>query len=308
MGRMPRTLWGAIAEFFITLGALLYGGLIFLVNCFIELGKWIAGVFGALVGAIAEAAMAIIEAVIKAAVLVLIYLLFAVSILALTIALLLILPFAFLMSLFFACTVEYVINRISMVKDGETIMAIGYDIMEEYVEFLDLHVHYIKFYFDSADTTFKFNVSLFSFYVGFVRSSTSPNSAAQDYVPLQKSYTNTLSNTPNTSDLLSSVAISADLTSIVEGQFVEFTPTITGGNPPFQWTWDFGDGTPVVHTQGAVTHQYTTATGSPFTATLTIEDADGTTASDTEVIAVSSDSDPIVHFTTNATTSIDKGQ
>jgi len=85
MGRMPRTLWGAIAEFFITLGVLLYGGLVFLVNFLIELGKWIAGVFGALVGAIAEAAMAIIEAVLKAAILIAAYILFAIDFLETTI-------------------------------------------------------------------------------------------------------------------------------------------------------------------------------------------------------------------------------
>jgi hypothetical protein len=84
MGRMPRTLWGAVAEFFITLGALLYGGLVFLVNCFIELGKWIAGLFGALVGAIAEAAMAIIEALIKVAILIAAYVLFVLDLLETT--------------------------------------------------------------------------------------------------------------------------------------------------------------------------------------------------------------------------------
>jgi len=65
---------------------------------------------------------------------------------------------------------------------------------------------------------------------------------------------------------------------------VKFTLIVSGGNAPLCWTWDFGDGTPVDHTQGEVVHQYMTA--GDFTASLTVVDLNNDITSDTESITV----------------------
>jgi len=64
---------------------------------------------------------------------------------------------------------------------------------------------------------------------------------------------------------------------------------VSGGNAPFTYQWDFGDGSPASQLQNPV-HLYTTS-GS-FTATVVVTDADGDTSSDTVVISVGSDDTP----------------
>nr|MDO8117871.1 PKD domain-containing protein [Candidatus Sigynarchaeota archaeon] len=66
-------------------------------------------------------------------------------------------------------------------------------------------------------------------------------------------------------------------TSIHEGDTVSFTSTVSTGNPPFSFQWDFGDGSPNDTTQNPG-HQYNTA-GS-YNVTLTVTDNDG----DVEVV------------------------
>jgi PKD repeat protein len=101
-------------------------------------------------------------------------------------------------------------------------------------------------------------------------------------------------------DVVPTVSIAANDSSPVVGQAVLFTPSVSGGNPPLSWSWNFGDGTPVVTTAGSVTHAYATATS--FTARLTITDVDGDVVlSNAVIIAVEVDYIPIVSFTTNVT-------
>ncbi len=58
------------------------------------------------------------------------------------------------------------------------------------------------------------------------------------------------------------------------GTAVEFTATVSGGTPPFSYTWSFGDGSSSAGL--TVTHAYTLA--GAYTVTLTAADACGTTA------------------------------
>jgi surface protein len=105
-------------------------------------------------------------------------------------------------------------------------------------------------------------------------------------------------------DFVPSTSIAANSTSIIGGQSVLFTPTVSGGSAPLSWVWYFGDGSPTVTTQAAVTHIYATHVGSPFTARLTVTDVDGDASSDTEIITVVQDVVPIVSFTTNSSSII----
>lgn len=65
-----------------------------------------------------------------------------------------------------------------------------------------------------------------------------------------------------------------------------FTDTSTGSN--YLWTWDFGDGSPVVYKRKAgdfVTKTFSEA-GS-YTVTLTVKNRDGTTDNETQLITIS---------------------
>lgn len=64
---------------------------------------------------------------------------------------------------------------------------------------------------------------------------------------------------------------------------VPFHASVTGGAPPYNYTWDFGDGSPPGF--GAdPTHTYANPMAGPFNATLSIVDATGSRASDTQRI------------------------
>ena len=82
----------------------------------------------------------------------------------------------------------------------------------------------------------------------------------------------------------------ADITGpsfICYGVNYDFTAADAGTGSTTIYTWDFGDGSPPE--SGTTTdpyvieaiHTYTGSEGTPFTATITITDADGNTASDT---------------------------
>lgn len=95
------------------------------------------------------------------------------------------------------------------------------------------------------------------------------------------------------------VSFIANVTEILTGESVMFTPSVSSGNPPLNWTWDFGDGSPVDITQGTVTHAFSSSAGSPFTVTLTITDKDYDTASHSVNITVADDVEPVADFTAN---------
>ena len=100
-------------------------------------------------------------------------------------------------------------------------------------------------------------------------------------------------------DLVVIANFTANATSIIQWQSVEFTFTGDSGNLPSGYEWHFGDGG--TSTDLNPTHQY--VTNGTFTVTLTVTDTDGD--SDTEIktgyITVELASVPSANFTANVT-------
>jgi len=76
---------------------------------------------------------------------------------------------------------------------------------------------------------------------------------------------------------------------------VSFAATVLGGNEPFTYAWDFGDGN--TSTEQAPNNTYTDS--GTYTVILTVTDADGDTAADTVDIHVGSNSEPAVEIVAN---------
>ena len=84
------------------------------------------------------------------------------------------------------------------------------------------------------------------------------------------------------------VSVTASPTSGQADLDVNFFSTVTGGDAPVTHAWVFGDGSS--STDAAPSHTYTA--GGSYTAQLTVEDADGDTATDSITISVSDDNFP----------------
>ncbi|MFX0101567.1 MAG: PKD domain-containing protein [Candidatus Hodarchaeota archaeon] len=86
------------------------------------------------------------------------------------------------------------------------------------------------------------------------------------------------------------VSIEANDTSIRSGEEILFTPNVPPGDGDLNWSWDFGDGTPVNSTEGTVSHVFTTLDlighTTDFTVNLTVTDVDGDSNSSIVVITV----------------------
>ena len=76
---------------------------------------------------------------------------------------------------------------------------------------------------------------------------------------------------------------------IYEGESVSFTGSATGGIPPYQWDWDFDDGTSH-STQQNPTHQFNNK--GQYTVTLTVTDDNDKNDTDTVVITVNENLPP----------------
>ena len=102
-------------------------------------------------------------------------------------------------------------------------------------------------------------------------------------------------------DTVPNADFTANATSIIEGQDVEFTYTGSGGNPPVSYNWNFGDGSPFSNDQNPI-HTY--ATASTYTVSVLVVDDDGDPDMETKIdyITVAPDTVPIVDFTANTTT------
>ncbi len=116
-----------------------------------------------------------------------------------------------------------------------------------------------------------------------------------------------------TEDLTPRVSASADPNSGLAPLDVQFSATVESGNPPFTYSWDFGDGS---GTSSQANPSYTYTAAGSYTATVTVTDSDGDTASaqvgvsvgDATTPAVSAAADPTngpaplrVSFTCTAT-------
>ncbi len=79
-------------------------------------------------------------------------------------------------------------------------------------------------------------------------------------------------------------ALSGSFTFTRNGGDVTFNPVVTGGVPPYQFSWDFGDTN--TSTQQSPTHSYTTP--GLYTVTMTVTDDDGSviTTTQTDVVNV----------------------
>ncbi len=87
------------------------------------------------------------------------------------------------------------------------------------------------------------------------------------------------------------VSVAASPTSGIVPFNVNFNSTVTNGDAPFTYEWNFGDGSPV-ETTANPTHSYTT--GGTYTATLTVTDANGDQVSGTVDIQAASNTKPAV--------------
>ncbi|NER16889.1 beta strand repeat-containing protein, partial [Spongiivirga citrea] len=77
-------------------------------------------------------------------------------------------------------------------------------------------------------------------------------------------------------------SFNVDQLTITEGETVNFDASASTASSAITYTWNFGDGSPIqTTTNPTVDHTYSTSAGSPFTATLTIEDTDGCTNTNT---------------------------
>ncbi|NMC04845.1 MAG: PKD domain-containing protein, partial [Candidatus Lokiarchaeota archaeon] len=82
-------------------------------------------------------------------------------------------------------------------------------------------------------------------------------------------------------------------TNVTAGQQVLFTPVITGGNEPFTWFWDFGDGSTSFES-GIITHAFLTHVDAPFNVSLVIRDKNGDLGRYSIYVLVVENGDPII--------------
>jgi len=89
----------------------------------------------------------------------------------------------------------------------------------------------------------------------------------------------------------------------VTGQTVNFTATVTGGSPPYTYSWSFGDGT--TDSGSPASHTYENA--NTYSVVLIVTDANGTTFSDAKLLAVKVTPNPPIILTVPSNQSIDHG-
>lgn len=70
---------------------------------------------------------------------------------------------------------------------------------------------------------------------------------------------------------------------------VSFSSSTGGGEAPYGYAWDFGDG--ATSTDANPTHEYTTASAVPYVAVLTVTDGKNAVATATVLVAVGADSE-----------------
>ncbi|MFX0102892.1 MAG: PKD domain-containing protein, partial [Candidatus Hodarchaeota archaeon] len=87
-------------------------------------------------------------------------------------------------------------------------------------------------------------------------------------------------------DEIPQVFIQANTITIISGQEVLFIPNVTGGNGALTWSWNFGDGSSIITTEGIISHVFTSNEGRSFTVNLTVTDVDGDSNSSVVVVFV----------------------
>jgi PKD repeat protein len=80
---------------------------------------------------------------------------------------------------------------------------------------------------------------------------------------------------------------------------IQFDATVSAGDAPFTYSWDFGDSS-ATQTGPRPNHSYTS--GGTYTATVTVTDADGDTTSDTVDVTIADDEVPAVTVTADQDT------
>ncbi|MHA1253076.1 MAG: hypothetical protein ACTSRP_24020, partial [Candidatus Helarchaeota archaeon] len=154
-GTMPKTLWQAFVQFWQNVIQLLYNVIVAianfianLINIIIQWGLNLLGMF--------EDAMDIIEAVVKAIIMVLVFILLAFELLMLTLGFILLLPFLLIIDAFpststswalFNFSLSMIINKNN--KNYEFKIMLGFIIEWKYVPILDLNLPFTKFTLDT---------------------------------------------------------------------------------------------------------------------------------------------------------------
>jgi PKD repeat protein len=100
-------------------------------------------------------------------------------------------------------------------------------------------------------------------------------------------------------NLVPQVSASASPDSGIVPFNVDFDVSVSNGDLPLTYEWNFGDNTPT-STAASPSHSYTT--GGSYTATVTVTDATGDTASDTVAIQAASNSQPAVSASSDTDT------
>jgi PKD repeat protein len=107
-------------------------------------------------------------------------------------------------------------------------------------------------------------------------------------IVVQETSGNSLAKVKETGFLVPSANFTFSPGSIASGQAVSFVPSGFGGQPPYTFNWDFGDGAKT--TGSSPTHTYSTSGN--FTVTLTVTDYWGHTFASTQTLTVAPPSTP----------------
>ncbi|HME50939.1 MAG TPA: PKD domain-containing protein [Candidatus Lokiarchaeia archaeon] len=176
-GPMPKTLIGAIEQFFVSLATLVWGGIVAIVGFLVQLitliVQWGMSIVGQITAMIAKAVMAAIEAIVKALVLAFVYLMFAFTLLSIAGLFLVLIPVFAFINVMLQGDYTYSINSLKITKDS-TFISMEYDINMYYFAPLDISIPNISFSVSTQKGGFQGDMNSFSSFQGNISSMMTP--------------------------------------------------------------------------------------------------------------------------------------